>query len=113
MSLLEPKVVDVSCEDGTEGQLTSEALATPANLSHHYLLVPAKLRLVTLAAFILSKCKVGCGTSVVMFCCCKWWGGHLYVMQLRWWWDTLLMGCDYARWVVAVQHHVIEFVTYV
>ncbi|MPC16661.1 putative ATP-dependent RNA helicase DDX31 [Portunus trituberculatus] len=55
MSLVEPKVVDVSCEDNTENQLTSEALATPANLSHHYLLVPAKLRLVTLAAFILSK----------------------------------------------------------
>ena len=61
MSLLEPKVVDVSCEDASEDQLTSDTLATPANLSHHYMLVPAKLRLVTLAAFILSKCKVGWG----------------------------------------------------
>ena len=61
MSLVEPKVVDVSCEDSTENQLTAEALATPANLSHHYLLVPAKLRLVTLAAFILSKCRVSRG----------------------------------------------------
>lgn len=71
MSLVDPKVVDVSCcvgegggdgGSGSEGAstqlLASEALATPANLSHHYIIVPAKLRLVTLAAFILSKCKV-------------------------------------------------------
>lgn len=67
MSLVEPKVVDVSCEDSTESQLTSEALATPANLSHHYLLVPAKLRLVTLAAFILSKCKCGDERKMIIF----------------------------------------------
>lgn len=67
MSLLEPKVVDVSCEDSNENQLTSEALATPANLSHHYLLVPAKLRLVTLAAFILSKCKFGDERKMIIF----------------------------------------------
>lgn len=67
MSLVEPKVVDVSCEDNTESQLTSEALATPANLSHHYLLVPAKLRLVSLAAFILSKCKSGDERKMIIF----------------------------------------------
>lgn len=67
MSLVEPKVVDVSCEDNTESQLTSEALATPANLSHHYLLVPAKLRLVSLAAFILSKCRSGDERKMIIF----------------------------------------------
>lgn len=84
MSLLDPKVVDVSCsvpEGGGEGSsdgpqlLTSEALATPANLSHHYLIVPAKLRLVTLAAFILSKCKVSC--SGQLFSCHYVCVGHL------------------------------------
>lgn len=58
MSLLSPDVVDISHTGEEIRQLTSKALATPENLSHHYLLVPAKLRLVTLAAFILSKCKV-------------------------------------------------------
>ncbi|XP_050728158.1 probable ATP-dependent RNA helicase DDX31 isoform X2 [Eriocheir sinensis] len=77
MSLHDPKVVDVSCSvgeggggDGTgEGAqlLTSEALATPANLSHHYLIVPAKLRLVTLAAFILSKCRFGDERKMIIF----------------------------------------------
>lgn len=59
MSLLSPEVVDISQEGDISQQLTSQVLATPENLTHHYILVPAKLRLVTLAAFILSKCKVG------------------------------------------------------
>lgn len=57
MSLVSPEIIDVS-QEGEDGKLACEALATPENLSHNYILVPAKLRLVTLAAFILSKCKV-------------------------------------------------------
>ncbi|XP_069940807.1 ATP-dependent DNA helicase DDX31-like [Cherax quadricarinatus] len=68
MSLLSPEVIDIS-HDGEEKskQLTSEALATPANLSHHYVMIPAKLRLVTLAAFILSKCKFGDERKMIVF----------------------------------------------
>ena len=35
-----------------------ETFATPDSLKHHYAVVPSKLRLVTLASFILWKCKV-------------------------------------------------------
>ena len=35
-----------------------EVFATPDSLKHHVVVVPAKLRLVTLAAFILWKTKV-------------------------------------------------------
>lgn len=63
MSLVDPEIVDISHSEmmsGCDGQqmLMTDALATPENLAHHYILVPAKLRMVTLAAFILSKCRV-------------------------------------------------------
>ena len=35
-----------------------DSVAMPENLQHHYMVVPQKLRLVTLAAFLLWKCKV-------------------------------------------------------
>ena len=35
-----------------------ETFATPASLEHQCVVVPSKLRLVTLAAFLLAKCKV-------------------------------------------------------
>lgn len=68
MSLVSPEIIDVS-QEGQDGKLMCEALATPENLSHNYILVPAKLRLVTLAAFILSKCKV-CVYVCVLDCLC-------------------------------------------
>ncbi|KAK3872445.1 hypothetical protein Pcinc_022474 [Petrolisthes cinctipes] len=67
MSLVEPEVVDISYGERKSGQLTTEALATPENLDHHYVLVPAKLRLVTLAAFILSKCRFGNERKMIIF----------------------------------------------
>lgn len=36
-----------------------DSFAIPEGLDQHVTLVPSKLRLVTLAAFILQKCKVG------------------------------------------------------
>ena len=47
-------------ETGEEARevMSIDALATPEKLSHFYILLPPKLRLVTLAAFILSKCRV-------------------------------------------------------
>ncbi|XP_047493925.1 probable ATP-dependent RNA helicase DDX31 [Penaeus chinensis] len=66
MSLVSPEIIDVS-QEGQDGKLMCEALATPENLSHNYILVPAKLRLVTLAAFILAKCKVGDEKKMIVF----------------------------------------------
>lgn len=37
---------------------TSEKFATPSSLTHYCVVVPNKLRLVTLASFLLEKCKV-------------------------------------------------------
>ncbi|XP_076062134.1 ATP-dependent DNA helicase DDX31 [Oratosquilla oratoria] len=64
MSLQNPKIVDVSDVDGS---LKGETLVTPENLSHFYLLVPAKLRLVCLAAFILLKCRFGKERKMIVF----------------------------------------------
>jgi len=35
-----------------------DEFSTPESLSHHFVIVPSKLRLVTLVAFLLQKCKV-------------------------------------------------------
>ena len=36
----------------------SEEFATPDSLTHYFVIVPSKLRLVTLAAFLMWKCRV-------------------------------------------------------
>ena len=48
---------ELSTESCSGASLSSE-VAMPENLQHHYMVVPQKLRLVTLAAFLLWKCKV-------------------------------------------------------
>ncbi|KAK7068938.1 ATPdependent RNA helicase [Halocaridina rubra] len=73
MSLQSPKTIDISAVDSEQetpentSDSTAPALATPKNLSHYYLLVPAKLRLVTLAAFVLSKCMYGDEKKIIIF----------------------------------------------
>lgn len=60
MSLNSPVKIDISTEHSSskrEEQI-SDKIAVPENLKHHCVIVPSKLRLVTLAAFILWKCKV-------------------------------------------------------
>lgn len=54
LALMEPVHVNIS-EDVSPNQ---DQLVTPSNLKQWYLIVPPKLRLVTLAAFILWKCTV-------------------------------------------------------
>ena len=44
-----------------------EVFATPEGLRHHFVIVPHKLRLVTLTAFLLMHCKVG-GRIVTEYC---------------------------------------------
>ncbi|KAA0196750.1 hypothetical protein HAZT_HAZT005891, partial [Hyalella azteca] len=63
LSLHSPEVVDVS----GDGNLDDLSAVTPGLLVHHYTLVPAKLRLVTLFAFILSKCMYGAHRKMLVF----------------------------------------------
>jgi len=37
---------------------SAEEFAVPDSLIHHFVIVPSKLRLVTLAAFLMWKCRV-------------------------------------------------------
>lgn len=60
MSLEEPARIDMAqankvFDDGAEAV---EEFATPSSLKHHFVVVPSKLRLVTLASFLLWKCQL-------------------------------------------------------
>ncbi|CAL4135053.1 unnamed protein product, partial [Meganyctiphanes norvegica] len=70
MSMENPDIVDISNENENYKDsdiLKGEQLTTPKNLTQHYLLVPAKLRMVTLAAFILAKCRYGDERKMLIF----------------------------------------------
>ncbi|XP_048098805.1 probable ATP-dependent RNA helicase DDX31, partial [Alosa alosa] len=65
-----------ACEDGHEEAQTSqvcegaeqaEGFAVPESLQQHMVVVPSKLRLVCLAAFILAKCKFESGQKLIVF----------------------------------------------
>lgn len=62
LTLKHPKFVDAATvnEDGEEGdmELIEKDLVIPDSLSQWYLLIPPKLRLVTLASFVVWKCRV-------------------------------------------------------
>ena len=60
MSLSSPVKIDMSADQSSSkrDELITDKIAVPENLKHHCVIVPSKLRLVTLAAFILWKCKV-------------------------------------------------------
>ncbi|GAB6024345.1 hypothetical protein CHUAL_009514 [Chamberlinius hualienensis] len=53
LSMRKPVTVDVSSDERGLKQL----IVTPSNLKHHFIIVPAKLKLVTLFTFILWKCR--------------------------------------------------------
>lgn len=55
-NLTKPETDDSSVKESSVKEL--ETFATPDSLHHHYVIVPSKLRLVTLASFLLWKCKV-------------------------------------------------------
>ncbi|XP_013415138.1 probable ATP-dependent RNA helicase DDX31 isoform X1 [Lingula anatina] len=67
MSLVNPQLVEVSKpvtdtkvskpDSVTVTQTTDDKFVIPEHLQQHFIVVPSKLRLVTLAAFILQKCK--------------------------------------------------------
>jgi len=45
-------------ESSAASTRSAEEFAVPDSLVHHFVIVPSKLRLVTLAAFLLWKCRV-------------------------------------------------------
>uniref|UniRef100_A0A674CUQ8 ATP-dependent RNA helicase n=1 Tax=Salmo trutta TaxID=8032 RepID=A0A674CUQ8_SALTR len=53
--------------DHTTAQGKSDRFAVPERLQQHMVVVPSKLRLVCLAAFILSKCKFEKGHKIIVF----------------------------------------------
>jgi len=57
-----PSTVPVEVEDTAQ-----EALVLPGALTHRYIVTPAKLRLVTLTAFIMDKCLVRWNKVVEIF----------------------------------------------
>ncbi|XP_074654418.1 ATP-dependent DNA helicase DDX31-like [Tubulanus polymorphus] len=79
MSLTDPARVNISKdplnESKSENQSTSKEVegktdtySTPTNLKQYFVIVQSKLRLVTLAAFILSKCKFDDkGSKIIVF----------------------------------------------
>ena len=69
MSLKDPVHVDISADVSSKSDVKKtkrenvtqdddKTFATPDLLKQRYVIVPSKLRLVTLASFILWKCKV-------------------------------------------------------
>ena len=46
-------------ENSTVVPRSFEGFALPDSLVHYFIIVPSKLRLVTLAAFLIWKCRVG------------------------------------------------------
>ena len=73
-----------------------DGFAIPAGLEQHVVVVPSKLRLVCLAAFILQKCKVGlrAGPDLILkgpqCCLCQAWraagrGAHGSFPASLWW----------------------------
>ena len=63
MSLKDPVRINIAGDKPNSekvGKCASvEQFAVPEGLQHFFVVVPSKLRLATLAAFILWKCKVG------------------------------------------------------
>ena len=50
--------VDNDTVDPRSVSMATESFAIPENLQQHFVITPCKLRLVTLAAFVMWKCKV-------------------------------------------------------
>ena len=66
VAMKHPTFIDVTvAEENREDSLKS--LATPENLKQTFLVVPAKLRLVCLAAFILWKCRFSRSRKLLVF----------------------------------------------
>ena len=66
VSMKHPTFVDAATDDVTKPESDRE-LTTPENLKQNFIIVPAKLRLVILTAFILWKCRFSKSRKVLVF----------------------------------------------
>ena len=57
VSMKHPVFIDAATEESDANNSAERSLTTPENLKQHFIIVPAKLRLVVLATFILWKCR--------------------------------------------------------
>lgn len=64
LSLRDPVHVEVTDVPGESVGTELESHVLPEGLDHNYIITPAKLRLVTLAAFIIDKCLVSLAGSL-------------------------------------------------
>merc|ERR1712112_427007 len=69
ISLRHPVFVDAasSTSDKSDESEDIKSLVTPENLNQNFLLVPAKLRLVALGAFVLWKCQQSKNKEMLIF----------------------------------------------
>ena len=58
--------VDAAVDDA-HAEDSLKTLTTPSNLKQNFVIVPAKLRLVILSAFILWKCRFGPAKKLLVF----------------------------------------------
>lgn len=65
VSMKHPKFIDAAVNEDNTESLT--ALTTPDNLKQAFIIVPAKLRLVCLASFILWKCRFSKSRKMLIF----------------------------------------------
>jgi ATP-dependent RNA helicase DDX31/DBP7 len=64
MSLVDPNIIDISDQN-----MTLDSFVLPQNLSQHYIIVPAKLRLITLSSFIIDKSSLGNFKALIFMSC--------------------------------------------
>ena len=57
ISMKHPVFIDAAEEDSDNKESSERSLTTPENLKQNFIIVPAKLRLVVLASFVLWKCR--------------------------------------------------------
>ena len=67
LSLRHPVFIDAAATDSVETTPDVKDLVTPENLNQTFLLVPAKLRLVALGAFVLWKCQQSKNKKMLIF----------------------------------------------
>ena len=67
VSLRHPVFIDAAATDSAETAPNVKDLVTPENLNQTFLLVPAKLRLVALGAFVLWKCQQSKNKKMLIF----------------------------------------------
>lgn len=94
---------NVSKEDQSDADIHHPEFSLPEKLKQHFVMVPCKLRLVTLAAFILWKCKVWNLTFLLL----GRWFSYLFYSFKNGFCLTRLVPDNFFAW-----HHIVGFNEY-